>query len=75
MDGPQKIRRETCEHCQYKDIPNGCDGFLAGIAYDCEDERRQRIYRKEYVNIGRAFKEMCDIRDEKHYKAHGRRRL
>ena len=21
MNGPQKVYRETCEHCQYKDLP------------------------------------------------------
>lgn len=68
-----KVHRETCEHCQFREIPNGCDGCLAGIAYDCEDERRRRIYYKEYGALGRRFKEMCDIRDAKYYKFHGRR--
>ena len=53
MGGPQKVYRETCEHCQYKDIPNGCDGCLAGIAYDCEDDRRRRIYYREFANTSR----------------------
>lgn len=74
MNGPQKVYRETCEHCQYKDLPNGCDGCLASIAYDCEDERRRRTYCREYANLGRAFKEKCNLRDAKYYKYHGRRR-
>lgn len=55
MNGPQKIRRETCEHCQYKDIPNGCDGCLAGIAYDCEDEIRRMIYYTEVSHLSERF--------------------
>lgn len=74
MNGPQKVYRETCEHCQYKDLPNGCDGCLASIAYDCEDERRRRTYYREYANLGRAFKEKCNLRDAKYYKYHVRRR-
>lgn len=51
MNGPQKVYRETCEHCQYKDLPNGCEGCLAGIAYECEDERRSRIYYTEVAHL------------------------
>ena len=74
MNGPQKVYRETCEHCQYKDLPNGCDGCLASIAYDCEDERRHRIYYHEFGNTSRLFREMCDQKNAKRYKIHGRRK-
>ena len=72
MGGPQKVYRETCEHCQYKDIPNGCDGCLAGIAYDCEDDRRRRIYYREFANTSREFRERCDIKAARYYKYHNR---
>lgn len=55
MNGPQKVYRETCEHCQYKDLPNGCEGCLAGIAYECEDERRSRIYYTEVAHLRESF--------------------
>ena len=74
MNGPQKVYRKSCEHCQYKDLPNGCDGCLASIAYDCEDERRHRIYYHEFGNTSRLFREMCDQKDAKRYKIHGRRK-
>lgn len=41
------IERETCNHCPYKDVPGGCEGCLAGIAYDCAEERQRRIYKQE----------------------------
>ena len=72
MRGPQKVYRETCEHCPHKDIPNGCDGCLAGIAYDCEDDRRRRIYYREFANTSREFKERCDIKAARYYKNHNR---
>lgn len=72
MGGPQKVYRETCEHCQHKDIPNGCDGCLAGIAYDCEDDRRRRIYYREFANTSREFRERCDIKAARYYKSHNR---
>lgn len=72
MGGPQKVYRETCEHCQYRDIPNGCDGCLAGIAYDCEDDRRRRVYYREFANTSREFRERCDIKAAKYYKSHNR---
>lgn len=71
MNGPQKVYRETCEHCQYKDLPNGCDGCLASIAYDCEDERRHRIYYHEFGNTSREFRERCDIKAARCYKSPG----
>ena len=56
MSGPEKVERETCEHCQYKGLPGGCDGCLAGIAYDCADERSAKREK---------FKDACNLRDAK----------
>lgn len=65
MGGPEKVYRETCEHCQYKGLPGGCDGCLAGIAYDCADERSAKIYWGEVRHLREKFKDACNLRDAK----------
>ena len=65
MGGPEKVHRETCERCQYKGLPGGCDGCLAGIAYDCADERLAKIYWGEVRHLREEFKEGCNLRDAK----------
>lgn len=68
MGGPQRVFRETCEHCQYKNIPNGCKGCLAGIAYECEDERRAKIYYTEVSHLKENFRSSCARRREREIK-------
>lgn len=65
MSGPGKVEREACEHCQYKGLPGGCDGCLAGIAYDCADERNAKIYWGEVRHLREKFKDACNLRDAK----------
>ena len=65
MGGPEKVERETCEHCHYKGLPGGCDGRLAGIAYDCADERNAKIYWGEVRHLREKFKDACNLRDAK----------
>lgn len=74
MNGSQKVYRETCEHCKDKYLPDGCKGCLVPDVYDYLDECRHKTYYREYANLGRAFKEKCNLRDAKYYKYHGRRR-
>ena len=38
------------------------------------DPSNHKTYYREYANLGRAFKEKCNLRDAKYYKYHGRRR-
>lgn len=56
MGGPEKVERETCDHCQYKGLPGGYDGCLAGIAYDCADERNAKIYYGEVRHLRKSLK-------------------
>lgn len=65
MSGPEKVERETCTYCQYRDLPGGCDGCLAGIAYDCADERNAKIYYGEVRHLREKFKDACNRRDAK----------
>lgn len=74
MNGPQKVYRQTCEDCECKDLPNGCDRCPVPYVYDYLDECNHKTYYREYANLGRAFKEKCNLRDAKYYKYHGRRR-
>lgn len=74
MNGPQKVYRQTCEDCECKDLPNRCDRCPVPYVYDYLDECNHKTYYREYANLGRAFKEKCNLRDAKYYKYHGRRR-
>ena len=65
MSGPEKVERETYEHCHCKGLPGGCDGCLAGIAYDCADERSAKIYYGEVRHLREKFKDTCNRRDAK----------
>ena len=47
-----KIKRTVCENCEFRLKPNGCDGCLVSIAYDCADERAERVYRKSAFEFG-----------------------
>lgn len=31
MSGPEKVERETCEHCQYKGLPVDATAALPGL--------------------------------------------
>lgn len=72
--GPEKVCRETCAHCQWQGMPEECADCPTKIAYDYIDERRHRIYYHEFGNTSRLFREMCDQKDAKRYKIHGRRK-
>lgn len=74
MNGPEKVQRETCMHCHYKELPNGCSGCLVSLVYDCEDERLERIYYREFGNVKRNFREAHSLCDAKYYKYHGHRK-
>lgn len=39
----QNMKRPVCENCALKHKPDGCEGCLAGIAYDVAEERREAI--------------------------------
>lgn len=61
------VERIVCNHCKNRDVEGGCNGCLAGIAYEVAEERERRIRAKEgraitkrhsklklYKSIGRA---------------------
>ena len=72
--GPEKVCRETCAHCQWQGMPEECADCPAKMVYDCIDEHNYKVYYTEYANLGRNFKERCNLREAKYYKYHGRRR-
>lgn len=46
-----KIKRTVCETCEFRLKPDGCNGCLVPIVYDCADERADRVYRKSAFEV------------------------
>lgn len=55
-DGPQRVYRETCEHCQWQGMPEECADCPAKMAYDYIDERNARIYYTEVRHLHENFR-------------------
>lgn len=46
-----KIKRTVCENCEFRSKPDGCNGCLVPIVYDCADERAQRVHKKAEFEV------------------------
>ena len=51
------MKREVCEYCASRLLPNGCEGCLAALAYEVAEERLWEIRRREEPYIGETFRE------------------
>lgn len=46
----------VCDRCGSKLLPNGCDGCLAAIAWECARERYTKVRRREAWALGKEFR-------------------
>lgn len=68
MNGPEKVQRETCMHCHYKELPDGCKGCLVSLVYNILDEEKARIYYREFGNVKRVFRENYNDQQARAYQ-------